>query len=140
MVKIGQARHLRLSSDVIAELHKGFSFKKKIELSASQGFADLHDAVLEAFSVIDLEQAKRDEVNALINALQNITETLAEQEAVDRDASGYYIEAEDLRDLVNNIGPLGEAIRIHQTGLQHHEIATALLWSKTALQKILRAN
>ena len=137
MAKIG-TKHLHVSRDVIGEVHKRFSFKRKVQVTPAQGFQDLHDAVMEAFSTVDLEPEARDNVNDLINCLQNLHETLAEQESQTPEASGYFIESEDLKDLVNNMGALGEAIRIHQTEMDQ-EVATALLWSKSALKKIVNA-
>ena len=134
-----EIKQLHLSKDLIDEMHKGFAFKRKIKLSASQGFQDLHDAVVEAFSCVDLQKDERDSVNDLINCLHNLYETLAEQESQAPDAKGYFIEREDLQDLVTNLGALGEAIRIHQKELDH-DVATALLWSKSALKKIVKAN
>ncbi len=139
MVNFGNSKHLHVSREVIGEVHKGFSFKRKSEVSPAQGFHDLHDAVLEAFSSVALGVEERASVNDLINCLQNLYETLAEQESQSPDSKGYFIEAEDLKSLVNNMGALGEAIRIHQTSMDH-EVATALLWSKSALKKIVKAN
>ncbi len=119
------------------EFHKGFSFVKKAELSPAQGFLELHDAVCEAFSRIDLPEDARGDVNNLINSLQNLHETLAEQESIDADADGYFIEREDLSHVIANMRALGDAIRMHQTELAHHDVAKAILWSKTALKKVL---
>jgi hypothetical protein len=139
MVKIDKSKHLHISREIIDEVNKGFAFKKKSELSPAQGFHDLHDAVLEAFSSVSLGIEERNCANDLINCLQSLYETLAEQESIAPNSKGYFIEAEDLQNLVNNMGALGEAIRIHQTSMDH-EVATALLWSKSALKKIVKAN
>ncbi len=139
MVKIENSKHLRVSREIIGEVHKGFSFKKKVQVSPSQGFHDLHDAVVEAFSCVDLKVEGRESVNELINCLQNLYETLAEQESLAPESSGYFIEAEDLKHLINNMDAIGEAIRIHQTGMDQ-DTATAMLWAKTALKKIVKAN
>ena len=128
---------IMLPRGLFREFHKGFSFVKNEELSPAQGFAELHDAGCEAFSRVDLPNEARGDVNDLINSLQNLNETLAEQEAVNGDADGYFIDREDLTYVVNNLAALGEAIRMHQTELAHHDVAKALLWSKTALKKIL---
>ena len=110
---------------------------KKCELSPAQGFHELHDAVCEAFTRIDLPDDERENVNELINSLQNLHETLVEQESVTPDADGYFVESEDLEHLVKNMRSIGDAIRMHQTELAHHDVANALLWSKTALKKII---
>jgi len=132
-----KSQQIMLPRGLFKEFHKGFSFVKKRELSPSQGFLELHDAVCEAFTRIDLPESERKDVNDLINSLQNLHETLAEQEAVTPDADGYFVESQDLEYVVKNIRSLGDAIRMHQTELAHHDVAKALLWSKTALKKII---
>ncbi len=122
---------------LFGEFHKGFSFVKKRDVSPAQGFHELHDAVCEAFSSIDCEEEERENINDLINALHNLYETLAEQESVAPQSDGYFIERDDLQHIITNMAALGEAIRIHQTGLAHHDVAKALLWSKSALKKIV---
>jgi len=142
MKAMPQSKHMKptqimLPRGLFREFHKGFSFVKNEELSPAQGFAELHDAVCEAFSRVDLPENARGDVNDLINSLQSLNETLAEQEAVNKDADGYFIDREDLAHVINNLAALGEAIRMHQTELAHHDIAKAILWSKTALKKII---
>lgn len=126
-----------ISQDVLNECHKGFKFVAKEEISPARGFRELHDAVCEAFSTTDLKETERESVNNLINALQNLSETLAEQDSLLPGGEGYFVECDDLQNLVQNIGALGEAIRIHQTSLAHHDVAKAILWSKTALKKLV---
>ena len=126
-----------LPRGLFKEFHKGFSFVKKRELSPAQGFHELHDAVCEAFTRIDLPDNERKDVNNLINSLQNLHETLVEQESIMPDADGYFVEGEDIEHVVANLRSLGDAIRMHQTELAHHDVAKALLWSKTALKKII---
>lgn len=126
-----------MSHDVISECYKGFKFVRKEEISPAQGFRELHDAVCEAFSTTDLPNEQRDSVNDLINALQNLSETLGEQESLLPNGEGYFVECDDLRNLVQNMAALGEAIRIHQTALAHHDVAKAILWSKTALKSLV---
>lgn len=132
-----KSQQIMLPRGLFKEFHKGFSFVKKRELSPAQGFRELHDAVCEAFARIDLPDDEREDVNDLINSLENLTETLAEQEQVMPDADGYFVESEDLELVVKNMRSLGDAIRMHQTELAHHDVAKALLWSKTALKKII---
>ena len=126
-----------LPRELFKEFHKGFAFVKKAELSPAQGFRELHDAVCEAFARIDLPNDERDDMNDLINSLENLAEDLAEQQKVSRDADGYFVENEDLENIVKNMRGLGDAIRMHQTELHHHDVAKALLWSKTALKKLI---
>lgn len=126
-----------LPRGLFKEFHKGFSFVKKCELSPAEGFRELHDAVCEAFTRIDLPNDERENVNDFINSLQNLHETLVEQESVNADADGYFVESQDLEHVVKNMRSLGDAIRMHQTELHHHDVAKALLWSKTALKKII---
>ncbi|MGB0718917.1 MAG: hypothetical protein ACPGRX_00490 [Bdellovibrionales bacterium] len=135
---MGQSKtsQLMISREIFGEVHKGFKFLRHEEVTPASGFHDLHDAVCEAFAHVDLPEDDRESVNDLINSLQNLYETLAEQESVAPEADGFFIEREDLLNMVKNIGALGEAIRIHQTGLAHHDVAKALLWCKTALKKI----
>ena len=132
-----KSQQIMLPRELFKEFHKGFSFVKKCELSPAQGFRELHDAVCEAFTRIDLPNDERQDVNDFINSLQNLYETLAEQEGVAPDADGYFVESEDLEHIVKNMRSLGDAIRMHQTELAHHDVAKALLWSKTALKKII---
>ena len=132
-----KSQQIMLPAGLFKEFHKGFSFVKKRELSPSQGFAELHDAVCEAFTRVDLPPEERENVNNLINSLQNLHETLAEQEMAMHDADGYFVDREDLQHVVANLRALGEAIRMHQTELAHHDIAKAILWSKTALKKVI---
>ena len=132
-----KSQQIMLPRELFKEFHKGFSFVKKCELSPAQGFKELHDAVCEAFTRIDLPNDERQDVNDFINSLQNLYETLAEQENVAPDADGYFVESEDLEHIVKNMRSLGDAIRMHQTELAHHDVAKALLWSKTALKKII---
>lgn len=126
-----------LPRELFKEFHKGFSFVKKCELSPAEGFRELHDAVCEAFTRIDLPKDELENVNDFINSLQNLHETLAEQQEVTPDADGYFVESQDLEHVVRNMRSLGDAIRMHQTELHHHDVAKALLWSKTALKKII---
>lgn len=126
-----------LPRELFKEFHKGFSFVKKCELSPAEGFRELHDAVCEAFTRIDLPNDERENVNDFINSLQNLHETLLEQQEVLPDADGYFVESEDLEHVVKNMRSLGDAIRMHQTELHHHDVAKALLWSKTALKKLI---
>lgn len=109
---------------------------KNHELSPAEGFLELHDAVCEAFTRIDLPNDERENVNDFINSLQNLHETLAEQEAHTPEADGYFVENTDLQHVIENMRALGDAIRMHQTELAHHDVAKALLWSKTALKKV----
>lgn len=132
-----KTKQLVIPKALFGEFHKGFSFVKKRDVTPAQGFRELHDAVCEAFSSVDCQEEERDNINDLINALHSLYETLAEQESISPDSDGYFIEREDLQDIVTNMAALGEAIRIHQTGLAHHDIAKALLWSKTALKQIV---
>jgi hypothetical protein len=132
-----KSQQIMIPRGLFKEFHKGFSFIKKRELSPAQGFHELHDAVCEAFTRIDLSDDERENINDLINSLQNMHESLAEQEAVSSDADGYFVESEDLHHLVDNMRGLGDAIRMHQTELAHHDVAKALLWSKTALKKLI---
>ena len=132
-----KSQQIMLPRGMFKEFHKGFSFVKKHELSPAEGFHELHDAVCEAFTRIDLPDEEREDVNDLINSLQNLYEGLKEQEAVMPDADGYFVESEDLEHIVTNMRGLGDAIRMHQTELHHHDVAKALLWSKTALKKII---
>ncbi len=132
-----QSQQIMIPSGLFKEFHKGFAFVRQCELSPAQGFAELHDAVCEAFTRIELPGAQRSNVNNLINSLHNLHETLAEQEAVSVDADGYFIESEDLQHVIDNLRSLGDAIRMHQTELAHHDVAKALLWSKTALKKLV---
>jgi len=131
------SQQIMLPRGLFREFHKGFSFVKNQELSPAQGFAELHDAVCEAFTRIDLPNEDRENVNDLINSLHNLHETLSEQESITPDADGYFIESADLEAVIQNLKSLGDAIRMHQTELSHHDVAKALLWSKTALKKIL---
>ncbi|MFK7839906.1 MAG: hypothetical protein AB8B83_06190 [Bdellovibrionales bacterium] len=110
---------------------------KKQELSPAQGFKELHDAVCEAFARIDWPNEERENANDLINSLQSLYETLYEQEKVMPDADGYFVEGEDIESLVHNMRGIGDAIRMHQTELAHHDVAKAILWSKTALRRII---
>ena len=126
-----------LPHELFKEFHKGFSFVKKCELSPAEGFKELHDAICEAFTRIDLSNDERENVNDFINSLQNLYETLAEQQEITPDADGYFVEGQDLEHVVKNMRSLGDAIRMHQTELAHHDVAKALLWSKTALKKII---
>ena len=137
MGQISKSQQLQVSRDVFSEMHKGFSFVKKAPVSPAQGFRELHDAVRSAFAHVDLQTGARNEAHDLINCLHNLYEQLAEQESINPKSQGYFIEREDLQHLVENMAALGEAIRIHQTDLKHHETATALLWSKSALKKIV---
>lgn len=132
-----KSQQIMLPRGLFKEFHKGFSFVKKRELSPAQGFRELHDAVCEAFSRIDLPNDERQNANDLINSLESLAEGLAEQENIMPDADGYFVESEDLEHVVKNMRGLGDAIRMHQTELAHHDIAKALLWSKTALKKII---
>jgi len=132
-----KSQQIMLPRGLFKEFHKGFSFVKKRELSPAQGFMELHDAVCEAFTRIDLPDEQRQDINDLINSLQNLHEGLAEQEFIMPDADGYFVEGEDLENVVKNMRGLGDAIRMHQTELAHHDVAKALLWSKTALKKII---
>ena len=132
-----KSQQIMLPRGLFKEFHKGFSFVKKRELSPAQGFHELHDAVCEAFTRIDLPDEERENVNDLINSLQNLYEGLKELESVMPDADGYLVDSEDLEHVVKNLRALGDAIRMHQTQLHHHDIASALLWSKTALKKII---
>ena len=132
-----KTQNLVIPRELFGELHKGFKFVSKQDISPAQGFRELHDAVCEAFSTIDCGEEERESINDLINALNNLHETLAEQESIAPDSDGYFIERDDLKNLIGNMAALGEAIRIHQTGLAHHDVAKALLWSKTALKKIV---
>lgn len=126
-----------LPNGLFKEFHKGFSFVKKCELSPAEGFLELHDAVCEAFTRVDLSDDERENVNNFINSLQNLHETLAEQESISDDADGYFVDRDDLKHVVENLRALGDAIRMHQTELAHHDVAKALLWSKTALKKVM---
>lgn len=126
-----------LPRGMFKEFHKGFSFVKHHELSPAEGFRELHDAVCEAFTRIDLTDDARKDANNLINSLQNLHETLLDQEKIMPDADGYFVESQDLEHVVTNLKSLGDAIRMHQTELAHHDVAKALLWSKTALRKII---
>ena len=132
-----KSQQIILPRGLFREFHKGFSFVKKQELSPAQGFRELHDAVCEAFTRIDLPNEEREDVNDFINSLENLAEDLREQEIVSPDADGYFVEGEDLGNIVKNMRSLGDAIRMHQTELHHHDVAKALLWSKTALKKII---
>lgn len=131
-----KSEHLVIPRELFDEFHKGFSFLSCESISPAQGFKELHDAVCEAFSSVDCGEEERENINNFINALHNLYETLAEQEKISADSDGYFIEREDLKETVQNMAALGEAIRIHQIQLAHHDIAKALLWSKTALKKI----
>ncbi len=132
-----KSKQIILPRELFKEFHKGFSFVKKRELSPAQGFRELHDAVWEAFTRIDLPESDRQNINDLINSLESLAEGLEEQENIMPDADGYFVEREDLKNVVKNMRGLGDAIRMHQTELAHHDVATALLWSKTALKKIM---
>ncbi len=132
-----KSQQIMLPKELFKEFHKGFAFVKQDELSPAQGFRELHDAVCEAFTRIDLPDEERSDINDLINSLQNLYETLDDQERVMPEADGFFVESEDLEHIVANMRGLGDAIRMHQTELHHHDVAKALLWSKTALKKII---
>ena len=133
-----ESQQIILPRGLFKEFHKGFSFLKDHEMSPAEGFKELHDAVCEAFTRIDVpDDEEREDVNDLINSLQNLYEELKEQENVNPDADGYFVEVDDLKHVVRNLRSLGDAIRMHQTELHHHDVAKALLWSKTALKKII---
>ncbi|MAI62191.1 MAG: hypothetical protein CBB87_06920 [Micavibrio sp. TMED27] len=97
------------------------------------GLSALHDAVNTAFAHTDLEDSQRENVNLFINALQDLYETVSEQ---DQEAEAFVVEREDLRDITENLHCLRQVICIQHSELRHHDISTALLWAKTALRRL----
>lgn len=98
------------------------------------GLNALRDSVCTAFAHIDIPQDQKESVNIFINALQDLYETVEDQ---DQNAEFFKIDSEDLRDIRANINCLRQVICIQHSDLRHHDVSSALLWAKTAIKKLI---
>ncbi|MBX2835153.1 MAG: hypothetical protein KTR28_09310 [Micavibrio sp.] len=107
----------------------------RAQYTPAMGLQAFHDAVCSAFAHIDLPAKDRTRINDFINALQDLYETVAEQ---DQSAEAFMVEGEDLKDISANLDCLRQVICIQHAELHHHDISSALLWAKTALRRLIK--
>ena len=133
---MSNSEFVHLSRDDLYSIVHRFSEEHNREAyTPAQGLSAFHDAVSTAFAHVDVPDHNRESVNDFINALQDLYETVQEQ---DQNAPHFKVEVEDIIDISHNLHCLREVICIQHTELHHHDISSSLLWAKTALRKLVQ--
>ena len=108
--------------------------QQPLGLTPAYGLSAFHDAVSGAFAHTEVHEDSRERVNDFINALQDLYESVEEQ---DQSADVFMVEREDLGHISANLDCLRQVICIQHVELQHHDVSSALLWAKTALRRLI---
>jgi hypothetical protein len=122
--------------DLYSIVHRFSEDHNRAAYTPAEGLSAFHDAVTTAFAHVDVPAENRESVNCFINALQDLYETVDEQ---DQSASAFIVELEDIVDISRHMDCLRAVICIQHTELKHHDISSSLLWAKTALRKLVQS-